>query len=119
NEVAASNGETTDATGEDGVVRAAAAQQTDRVPVFFEYKVQEGDTVTGVASRFGIRSSYIVWNNADVTNANALTVGQTLQVPAVEGIIHSVRLGETVSEIAARYDANAQDIIEFRANGLQ
>ncbi len=102
------------------VVRAAAAlSQTDRVPVFFEYKVQTGDTVSGVASRFGIRSSYVSWNNADVTNANALTVGQTLQVPAVEGIIHSVRLGESVSEIAARYDANAQDIIEFRANGLQ
>ena len=105
-------------TGGD-IVRAAAARQTDRVPVFFEYKVQNGDTLSGVASRFGIRTSFVTWNNADVTNANALTVGQTLQVPSVEGIIHSVRLGESVSEIAARYDANAQDIIEFRANGLQ
>ena len=105
--------------GADGIVRAASATQADRVLVFLEYKVQDGDTLSGVASRFGIRSSYVSWNNADITNANALTVGQTLQVPAVEGIIHSVRLGETVSEIAARYDANAQDIIEFRANGLQ
>ncbi|MGE3856545.1 MAG: peptidoglycan DD-metalloendopeptidase family protein [Dehalococcoidia bacterium] len=114
------NGEPTPAAGAEGdIVRAAAAQQNDRVPVFFEYKVQAGDTVSGVASRFGIRSTYITWNNADVTNANALAVGQTLQVPSVEGIIHSVRLGETVSEIALRYDANAQDIIEFRANGLQ
>ena len=104
--------------GADGVVRAASAQ-TDRALVFFEYKVQDGDTVSGVASRFGIRSSYVSWNNADVTNANSLSVGQTLQVPSVEGIIHSVRLGDTVSEIAARYDANARDIIEFRANGLQ
>ncbi|MFA7248712.1 MAG: peptidoglycan DD-metalloendopeptidase family protein [Dehalococcoidia bacterium] len=101
------------------VVRAASAVQSDKVPVFFEYKVQSGDTVSGVASRFGIRSTYVTWNNADVTNANSLTVGQTLQVPSVEGIIHSVRLGETVSEIADRYDANAQDIIEFPANGLQ
>ena len=101
------------------IVRAASASQSDRTPVFFEYKVQDGDTVSGVASRFGIRSSYVSWNNADVTNANALKVGQTLQVPSVEGIIHSVRLGENVSEIAQRYDANAQDIIEFRANGLQ
>lgn len=114
------DGQPTPAAGAAGdIVRAAAAQQTDRVPVFFEYKVQTGDTVSGVASRFGIRSTYVTWNNADVTNANALTVGQTLQVPSVEGIIHSVRLGESVSEIAQRYDANAQDIIEFRANGLQ
>lgn len=114
------NGQPTPAANAEGdIVRAAAVQQNDRVPVFFEYKVQAGDTVGGVASRFGIRSTYITWNNADVTNANALAVGQTLQVPSVEGIIHSVRLGESVSEIAQRYDANAQDIIEFRANGLQ
>ena len=105
------------ATGDD-VVRAASTQQRESVPVFFEYKVQAGDTVSGVASRFGIRSTYVTWNNADVTNANALALGQTLQVPSVEGIIHSVRLGETVSEIAQRYDASAQDIIEFRPNGL-
>ena len=104
--------------GSDGVVRAALAQN-DRVPVFFEYKVQQGDTASGVAERFGIRTTYVTWNNADVTNLNALTPGQTLQVPSVEGIIHSVRLGETVSEIAQRYDANAQDIIEFRPNALQ
>ncbi|MDA0301407.1 MAG: M23 family metallopeptidase [Chloroflexi bacterium] len=114
------DGQPTPVAGAAGdIVRAAAAQQTDRVPVFFEYKVQTGDTVSGVASRFGIRSTYVTWNNADVTNANALKVGQRLQVPSVEGIIHSVRLGESVSEIAQRYDANAQDIIEFRANGLQ
>ena len=106
--------------GGDDVVRAASATAgASRAPVFFEYKVQTGDTVSGVAARFGIRSTYIIWNNADVADANALTVGQTLQVPSVEGMIHSVRLGETVSEIADRYDANARDIIEFAANGLQ
>lgn len=107
-----------DAQGRSGDLVRGAAAQSDRIPVFFEYKVQAGDTVSGVASRFGIRSNYVSWNNADVTNANSLAVGQTLQVPSVEGIIHSVRLGETVSEIAARYDANPQDIIQFPPNGL-
>ncbi len=100
------------------IVRAAAAQPIERIPIFFEYRVQEGDTLSGVASRFGVRSSYVTWNNADVTDVDSLAVGQALQVPSVEGIIHSVRLGETVSEIALRYDADAQDIIGFRANGL-
>lgn len=95
------------------------AQQTDRTPIFFEYKVQNGDTVIGIAARFGITPRYITWNNVDIiSDVDALTPGMTLQIPAVEGIIHSVRFGETVSEIAARYDAKARDIVEFRANGL-
>ena len=95
------------------------AQQTDRMPIFFEYKVQNGDTVSGIAARFGIATKYISWNNVDMlSDVDSLTPGMTLQIPSVEGIIHSVRFGETVSEIAARYDATARDIVEFRANGL-
>ncbi len=96
-----------------------AQQQTDRTPIFYEYKVQNGDTVTGIAARFGISTRYITWNNVDIiSDVDALAPGMTLQIPSVEGIIHSVRFGETVSEIAARYDAKARDIVEFRANGL-
>ncbi len=106
------------AQGQPGDIVRAAGDQQDKIPVFFEYKVQDGDTVSGIAARFGIRSDYVIWNNADVSNANALKPGQTLQIPSVEGIVHSVRLGDTVSAIAARYDAKAGDIIQFRANGL-
>lgn len=95
------------------------AQQTDRTPIFFEYKVQPGDSVNGIAARFGIASKYLTWNNVDIiSDVDALTPGMRLQIPAVEGIIHSVRFSETVSEIATRYDAKARDIVEFRANGL-
>lgn len=96
-----------------------AQQQADRTPIFYEYKVQNGDTVTGIAARFGISTRSITWNNVDIiSDVDSLTPGMTLQIPSVEGIIHSVRFGETVSEIAARYDARSRDIVEFRANGL-
>jgi len=95
------------------------AARVERVPIFFEVQVQDGDTVSSIAAQYHVTADYIVWNNNDISDRNALTVGITLQVPSVEGIIHSVRFGETVSEIAARYDAEARDIIEFTANGLQ
>ncbi|MPZ99380.1 MAG: peptidoglycan DD-metalloendopeptidase family protein [Dehalococcoidia bacterium] len=91
----------------------------ERVPIFFEYEVQPGDTVGSVAARFGIATDYIVWNNADViTASDDLEVGARLQVPAVEGIIHSVRVDETVESVAARYDADPAHIVAFAANGL-
>ncbi len=88
-------------------------------PIFYTYAVQTGDTLTGIAARFGIRVQYILWNNIDILpDADVLTPGQTLQIPGVEGIIHHVRLGETLIEIAELYDADVDDIVNYEANNL-
>ena len=81
-------------------------------PLFFRYEVQQGDTVSGIADRFGISADHILWNNIDIIDdADFLSVGDQLQVPSVAGIIHGVRVGETLYEIADRYDASVGDII--------
>ena len=86
-------------------------------PLFFRYEVQEGDTVTAIAERFGITPNYILWNNIDIIpDADFLSVGEEIQIPSVGGILHGVRYGETLLEIADRYDANIVDIVEV--NGL-
>jgi len=90
----------------------------EKIPIFWEYEVQGGDTLSGVASRFGIDVQYIKWNNVDVEDTNAIYPGLILQIPSVEGIVHSVKVNETVTEIAAKYEADWRDIVEFRANGL-
>ncbi len=89
-----------------------AEREPAQRPLFFRYEVQPGDTVIGIAGRFGISSNYILWNNIDIIDdADILAVGDQLQVPSVPGIIHGVRLGENLSEIADRYDADVRDII--------
>src|SRR5262249_13923582 len=81
--------------------------------------IQNGDTVSGIAQRFGIDSQYILWNNIDIiSDRHLLTVGKNLQIPSVEGIVHQVKVGETISDIAVMYDAKAADIISFPPNNL-
>ncbi len=85
--------------------------------LFLSYEVREGDTVSGIAQRFGIRSKSIIWNNMDVIyEPDLLRVGEVLRVPSVDGIIHEIRSGETLDEIARRYEGNVAEIIE--ANDL-
>ncbi len=87
-------------------------------PLFYRYEVRAGDTVSGIAERFGIAANYILWNNIDIIDdADVLSVGEELQVPSVAGILHGVRYGETLLEIAERYDARLVEIIEV--NGLE
>ncbi|HEX9820533.1 MAG TPA: LysM peptidoglycan-binding domain-containing protein, partial [Methylomirabilota bacterium] len=92
---------------------------SEQLPLFYRYEVEPGDTVSTIAARFGIASDYILWNNIDIiSDEDLLAVGQQIQVPSVEGIIHNVRVDETLTEIADLYDADVADILAFAANGL-
>ena len=86
--------------------------------MYLNHEVQPGETIASIASDFDIDADYIVWNNQDLANPDRLEVGQILVVPYVPGIVHSVRLGETLTEIARRFDADTQDILDFAANHL-
>ena len=94
-------------------------REPERLPIFYRYEIQQGDTVLGIALHFGIDADYIMWNNIDILpDANLLTPGQMLQIPSVGGIIHDVRLHETLIEIAETYDADINEIVAFVANNL-
>ena len=100
-------------------VEVITAREPERIPLYYRYEVQPGDTMSSIAARFGVESKYIDWNNADVIDdVDVLAVGDMLQIPSVPGIIHGVRAGETLTEIALKYDAEVEGIIEFPANGL-
>lgn len=98
---------------------ATSSSEPERIPIYWTYEVQSGDNLTKVAERFGVGRDYIVWNNADlIDNQDLLAIGDKLQIPAVEGMIHGVSADETLTAIALRYDADVQDVIDFQANGI-
>jgi murein DD-endopeptidase MepM/ murein hydrolase activator NlpD len=87
-------------------------------PVYIIYTVQEGDTIDGLAARYGIASDSITWNNLDLENADTLGVGQFLRVPMSDGIIYEIRMGDTLSDLAARFNVEVDAIVGFSGNHL-
>ncbi len=85
---------------------------------YFIYTVQEGDTASALAERFGISTESIVWNNIEMNDRDLLVVGEQIRIPTSNGIIHEVSYGETLTDIAKVYDANVEDIVNFPANQL-
>ena len=79
-----------------------------------EYTVQKGDTVSGIAKRFGISDDTIRWENG--LRGDNITVGDTLKILPVTGIAHKVSSGDTIYTIAKKYDSNAQAIVDFPFN---
>jgi murein DD-endopeptidase MepM/ murein hydrolase activator NlpD len=78
------------------------------------YKVRPGDTLTGIASRTGVSMMTIWWANK-LTSKDELKIGQVLVVPPVNGLVVTVKAGDTLATIAAAEKVDAADIVATNA----
>ena len=85
-----------------------------------KYVVQSGDTLFGIAEKFALKPESVLWANFDVLkdDPHRLQPGQELNVPPVDGVLHSWSTGEGLTAVATYYGATAQDVIEWPGNHL-
>ena len=106
-----------------GIVQRQALPQTVRKSEerrgIITYTVQPGDTIEGIAARFGILPTTIVWSNKDIEDQpDLLSVGQVLIVLPVDGVYHTVQGDDTIEGIAKKFKAKADDIRKSSLNNL-
>ncbi len=75
-----------------------------------KYTVQSGDTISGIAQKYGVSINTLLWANG-MTSRSLLRIGQELTVLPVSGVLHTVKKGETVSGIAKKYDTDVDKIL--------
>ena len=80
-----------------------------------EYRVQEGDTVSSIAVKFGVSIDTIMWEN-NLKSVDAIKPKQILKILPVSGVKHKVKRGETIYSIAKDYQVDAQNIIDYPFN---
>ncbi len=79
------------------------------------YVVKDGDSLSGIAAKFGVSMNTILWAN-DIKDPKTIHTGTSLIILPVSGIEHTVTKAETLNGIAQKYGADAADIASF--NGL-
>jgi murein DD-endopeptidase MepM/ murein hydrolase activator NlpD len=79
------------------------------------YKVKSGDTLTGIASRYGVSMMTLWWAN-NLKSKDDLHLGQVLTIPPVSGLVLTVTASDTLASVAARYKVDEQEIL--KANKL-
>lgn len=75
------------------------------------YVTKSGDTVSGIARKFGVTSDSIRWSNN--LDGNNVAAGRELYIPPINGIVYLVKAGDTVEKLAADYNASKEAIIAF------
>ncbi|HTK59740.1 MAG TPA: M23 family metallopeptidase [Candidatus Baltobacteraceae bacterium] len=89
-----------------------ASEEDDRIVIAKPsvHVVQQGDTVSAVAKKYGISVNTILWAN-DLTARSVLKLGQELTVLPVSGVLHEVKRGETLGAIAKKYGTDVDKIL--------
>jgi murein DD-endopeptidase MepM/ murein hydrolase activator NlpD len=84
------------------------------------YTVQAGDTVLAIANRFKLNPETIQWSNSKIdSNPDLLSIGDQLKLLPVDGVLHTVRAGDTLSALAEKYKVSTEEIIAYESNNLQ
>jgi len=86
----------------------------------FQYKVETGDSVFGIANFFGIEPETVLWANYDLLNDNPdfLEPGMELYIPPVDGVYYQWQDGDTLEAIASEFEAKIDDILGFLGNHI-
>lgn len=80
-------------------------------PKYQEYTIQDGDTVESIAQAFGLQSSSILYTNG-LSEGDVLQVGDTLRIPAVDGVAYEIQSGDTLWDIALDFGVSEDDVIK-------
>ena len=77
------------------------------------YIVEPNDNPWDIAEKFGLNVWTVLWAN-DLTYWRAnIQPGDELTILPVDGILHKIKKGEKLSQIAQKYKADSDEIIEF------
>ncbi len=85
---------------------------TDRGAQISTYTVQEGDTLSFIASDYGVSVDTIIWAN-NLKSPDDIKPGVDLEIPPVTGVIHKVKDGDSVASIAKKYGIDQDKILSF------
>ncbi len=96
------------------------AEVVDPTKPFQLHVTKPGDSVSRIASSYGITTATLLDNNPTVPEDEALPLDMEIVVPRIDAIMHKASLGESVSDIVAQYDNIAvADVLAYRPNAIK
>jgi len=87
---------------------------------YFVYVVAQGDTLRGIAIRFGTTVDALLAGNPEIANPNSIYAGQWVKVytepipapPPPVGQVYYAQFGDTLRKIATKFDTTVDAILK-------
>ena len=82
-------------------------------PVSFQtYKVQNGDSISTIARKFGLTNVGTLISVNDISNVRQLAAGQKLKIPSIDGIIYTVKSGDSINSIVEKNKISLKELLD-------
>lgn len=78
-----------------------------------EYVAKEGEDLNTIAAKFKISSQTLRWANN--MTSDAVEPNRKLVVPQVDGVVYSIKDGDTIAALAEKYKADAERVVLYNA----
>lgn len=85
-----------------------------------EYTIVEGDTLFGIADKFGLKPESLLWSNKHILgdNVDSLRPGVTILIPPFDGAIYQWAEGSGLNGVAKFYNVTPDAIVDWPGNQL-
>jgi len=85
------------------------------------YEVQQGDTIFGIADKFGLKPETVLWANRYTLGdtPDGLGVGVNLFILPEDGVYHRWEEGEGLNGVASFYGVDPNTIVNYPLNDLE
>ncbi len=87
---------------------------------FETYRVERGDTPSGIAYQYGIKTETLLGGNPTLSQESSLMQpGMDLIILPLDGVLHDVQQGDTLESVSAEYGIPVEDIVAYEPNNLE
>jgi murein DD-endopeptidase MepM/ murein hydrolase activator NlpD len=84
------------------------------------YLVQRGDTLFGIADKFGIKPESVLWGNWETMEGDPHTIqpGQELNIPPINGVLHTWEEDDNLYKVAEFFRTTPEEILDWPGNNI-
>lgn len=102
-----------DGTILDSKLTDAEMEKLFRQPVTFQtYRVQSGDTISGITKKFGLSNISTLIAVNDIDNVRQLCAGQKLRIPSMDGLYYTVQRGNSLQGLSSKFGVTMEDLLD-------
>lgn len=85
-----------------------------------EYTIQSGDTLFGIAEKYGLKPQTLLWSNRHILGDDPHNIfpGVSILIPTMDGAVYFWNQGDGLNGVSNFYKVTPDDIIDWPANNL-